>query len=193
VPGVGSGPAFCRDGQLARGRALDVMSALAAAHPEQAVRLINRLASALPGEDDWLASTAAYGAALAAAPADPERAGQLAAAVRDETRRGLAWEQVGRAYLQKGDWPRALGALQTAAGVGRVSLMGAMGRRASPEQLRQLQPLATSVEERLALVEALAASQPDQAWEVARTLKADPRFFGAAASIAAALANRDPA
>src|SRR5205823_7235660 len=103
-----AGPAFFREGQAARSRALDVISALAAAHPEQAIRFVDQLASALPGDDDWLVSTTAYAAAVAAAPADAERAGQLAAVIRDETRRGLAWEQVGRAYLQKGDWARAV-------------------------------------------------------------------------------------
>src|SRR5207247_1940362 len=82
-----------------------------------------------------LAGSVAYQAAMAAAPRDPERAGKLAAAIAQESLRGMVWDQIGRAWLRRGDWPRALSAAEAAAGPGRVSLLAELARQASGREL----------------------------------------------------------
>src|SRR4051812_17072284 len=98
------GPGFLDEGRAARTRCLELITALAAEDPAQAVSLVDRLAGEVDADDISLRSTVAYYAALGAVARDPLQAGALATAVRDETRRGMVWDQIGRAWLRRGSW-----------------------------------------------------------------------------------------
>src|SRR5262249_43359443 len=146
-----------------------------------------------PAGEGPLKTRVAYYSACAAAPVEPARAAELAAVVQDDALRGLAWEQVGRSWLQRDDWDHAFSAVQAATGIGRVFLFGEMVRRANSARLDQLALLATTDELRAPLVEGLARKNPEAAWQHARELRGTPFFFTAAIHTAAAFARADPA
>lgn len=184
---------FLTEAKLGRARALALVEDLAAAHPDQARALLDHLPAEMAAQEAGLRSRVAYHAAMGAAAGDPARATELAAAIRDESLRGMAWDRIGQIWLRRGSWNKAFTVLESTTGAGRVSLFAAMVRQAGAGELDRLERTATTPELKVILVEVAAHRDPEMAWELTLSLRGTPHFFGAAVTTAAALARSEPA